>query len=111
MITAEFSAENKCVRLTMKGHAGQAEKGRDIICASASMLAYTLAQTAIFMHAEGKLRKKPKIRLESGDANIVVKATDDAYAEALHSFLVVQNGFGLLAKNYPQFVQVRCMGI
>lgn len=111
MICAEFEVHEKSIILSIRGHAGHAEKGRDLICASASMLAYTLAQMAIFMHKEGKLQKKPKIRLDSGDGCVVVKPNEEAFAEALHCFLVVQVGFGLLAKNYPDFVQVRCMEV
>lgn len=109
MIQAAFYTDKSSgsISLKMRGHAGAAEKGNDIVCASASMLAYTLAQTIEYMHAEGGLRKKPRIDFTDGDATIVAKPKDESYAEALHAFFVVQVGFSLLAHNYPQYVELK----
>ena len=109
MIQAAFYTDKSSgsISLKVRGHAEAAEKGRDIICASASVLAYTVAQAMEHMYAEGGLRKKPRIEFAGGDATIVAKPKDDSYAEALHTFFVVQVGYSLLAHNYPQYVELK----
>ena len=112
MIKAEFftNSESGSITLKLTGHAGQAEHGQDIVCAAASILAYTVAQTLQFMYEEGNLKKKPHIKLEEGDTIIVGKPKDDTYAETLHTFFVAQVGYHLLAHNYPQYVTLSSFG-
>lgn len=106
MTEATFSTNKKAGSITLKvsGHAGSAEQGKDIICAAASILSYTLAQAVTFMHEEGKLHKKPNIRMKDGEAVITVKPKDEWYGEALHAYFITQVGFHLLSHNYPQYV-------
>jgi uncharacterized protein YsxB (DUF464 family) len=92
--------------MTIKGHAQAAPKGEDLICASATMLAYTVAQAVQFMHEQGKLKKKPKLHIKNGEATIIATPTEEAYAEALHTFWVAQCGIHTLAHNYPQHVKL-----
>ena len=108
MIHTRFSKseDGKTLILTVQGHAGQAEEGQDTICAAASILAYTVAQVVSTMHKEGKLKKKPNIRLEKGDAVVTCKATKQYYAEALHTYSVAQVGYELLRQNFPEYVQL-----
>ena len=108
MITAKFylKPSNGSIHMTMKGHAEAAPKGEDLVCASATMLAYTVAQAVQFMHEQGKLKKKPKISLREGNATIIVTPNEDDYAEALHTFWVAQCGIHVLAHNYPQNVKL-----
>ncbi len=92
--------------LRVNGHAGQAEIGKDIVCASASILTYTVAKEIKDMELRGQLAQTPRIELESGDAVIECKAASaDAYEEILHTFYVVCIGYRLLAQNYPQYVE------
>ena len=51
MITAKFylKPSNGSIHMTLKGHAKAAPYGEDLICASATMLAYTVAQAVQFM--------------------------------------------------------------
>ena len=106
----DFSDDGKTIIFTVKGHAGQADIGHDIVCASASILAYTVAQVVKTMREEGKLKKNPNIRLDSGDAIITCKPTKQYFAEALHTFSVAQVGYDLLHHNYPQYVQLTKFG-
>lgn len=110
MISAVFESnrELRKLSLTVKGHAGHSEVGRDIICASASILAYTLAQIFKTMDAHGDFAEAPTLDLESGNTVIsCVAKDDDIYAEAMYALFVVQVGFSLLAYNYPQFVELK----
>ena len=106
MVKAEFftNKESGSITLKLTGHAGQAKKGEDIVCAGASILAYTVAQAMQFMYEQGELKKKPRISLKEGDTIIVAKPKPESYAEALHTFFVAQVGYHLLAHNYPQYV-------
>ena len=112
MITAEFTThkDSGSISLRMTGHAGAAEAGSDIVCAAASILAYTVAQTLQFMHEQGAMQKKPHIRLKEGDTLIVAKPKEESYAETLHTFFVAQVGFHLLSHNYPQYVELKSFG-
>ena len=106
MITAKFyqKPSNGSIHMTLKGHAGAAPKGEDLVCASATMLAYTVAQAVQFLFEQDKLKKKPKIHIREGAATIIATHTEDAYAETLHTFWVAQCGIHVLCRNYPQCV-------
>ena len=108
MITARFYQKPSAgsVHMTLKGHAEVAPKGEDLICASATMLAYTVGQAVQFLFEQGKLQKKPKIHIRDGEAVVVATPTEDAYAETLHTFWVAQCGIHILAHNYPQHVKL-----
>ena len=108
MITARFYQKpmSGSIHMTIKGHAGTAPKGEDLICASATMLAYTAAQAVQFMFEQDQLKKKPKIRIKDGEATIIATPKEDAYAEVLHTFWVAQCGIHVLAHNYPQNVKL-----
>ena len=112
MVQAEFftNKESGSITLKLTGHAQQAKKGADIVCAAASILAYTVAQALQFMYEQGDLQKKPRIKLEEGDTIIVAKPKAASYAEALHTFFVAQVGYHLLAHNYPQYVSLSSFG-
>ncbi len=113
MVVAKFGmdASRLVVSLHVKGHAGQNTPGNDIVCASASILAYTLAQNIKMSQERGHLKYSPKIKLKEGDSIITCRAKDEeTYAEILHTFLVIQTGYMLLAHNYPQYVAVEMFG-
>ena len=108
MITVKFYQKPSAgsIHMDLKGHANAAPKGEDLICASATMLAYTVAQVVQFMHEQGKLKKKPKIVLREGNATVIATPDEESYAEALHAFWVAQCGVHVLAQNYPQNVKL-----
>ena len=110
-VTFRGNDDEKSLCLTVQGHAGQADMGHDLICASASILAYTLAHVVITMEHHGDLEGDPIVALESGDAVISFRCkNNDIYAEAAHAFFVVQAGYSLLARNFPQFVELITVG-
>lgn len=90
-------------RLTVTGHAGAAEPGQDLICASASMLAYTLAANVANMAGAGQVRQ-PIIKLDEGDAEISCNPRHNLKNSVTLVFDSVCIGFALLAKDYPEFV-------
>ena len=113
MITATFKRndETRENSLVIKGHAGQAVKGQDIVCASASILAYTVAQIVKAMEHHGDLECEPVVELNDGDATIICRCKNNLlYTEASHAYFVAQVGYSLLEHNYPQFVELNTVG-
>lgn len=106
----DFTEDRKSLILTVKGHAGADEPGKDTICSAATILAYTLAQVVKTMREEDKLRKEPTIRLDPGDCCIVCKPKRQYYDEVLIVYSVIQSGYNLLAHNFPDNVSVKLFG-
>ena len=113
MVVAKFTMDEsrRMVNLHVKGHAGAAPKGQDTVCASATILAYTVAQNVKMAETRGMLKYSPVVKLRDGNSIISCRAKDDdSYAELLHTYLVIQSGYQVLAHNYPQFVAVETFG-
>ncbi len=108
MITARFYQKKDAgsIHMTLKGHANTAPVGEDLVCAAATTLAYTVAQVVQFLHEQGRLKKKPKIRIRDGEAVIIATPTEEYYPETLHAFWVAQCGIHVLQHNYPQHVKL-----
>ena len=109
MIKVKFSydKDKRECSLLVKGHAEWADIGKDLICASASILAYTIGQVIKGMEHHGDLVGTPIIELNEGDATIVCRAKDDyLFSEMMQDFFVVRTGYAVLAHNYPQYVQI-----
>jgi uncharacterized protein YsxB (DUF464 family) len=84
MIKATFTRGNEEIVLKVEGHAGQADKGHDIVCSAASILTYTIAQYLQFINEHGGLQKKPHIILNDGNALIVAKPNSEYEAEVIY---------------------------
>ena len=97
--------ESGAVCMKVQGHANTAPKGADLVCASASMLAYTAAQAVSYMYQQG-FTEKPRIKIREGKAKVSVVPKENYYAEVLHSFWTVQCGAQVLAHNYPEAVKL-----
>lgn len=90
-------------RLTVSGHAGSGELGHDLVCASASVLAYTLAANVANMADHGQVRQ-PLIRMEEGDTEISCSPRHNLKASVTLVFDSVCVGYELLAHDHPQYV-------
>ena len=102
MIRASFTESGKKLSLRVEGHAGYAEHGKDIICASASILANTLAAIILEIDEVDAI-----VDLTSGDATIECKCKDDAtYQIVADAFRYTKIGYELLEHNYPQYVRL-----
>lgn len=106
MVKVEFEHTKSLLKLSVTGHARSAEAGPDIICASASILAYTLAQCIKFYEENKCLKCTPQIKLEKGNCEIICKPKNDYYEEVAHTYWVTQSGLLLLAYNYPDHIQI-----
>ena len=90
-------------RLTVTGHAGAAEPGQDLVCASASILAYTLAANVANMADNGQVRE-PIIQLVEGDAEISCNPRHNLKASVTLVFDSICVGFEKLAHDYPEYI-------
>ena len=110
MIKVTFTESGNKLSLRLEGHAGYAEHGKDIVCASASILAYTVAQIVTDAEHNGWLKAPPIVQMDNGDTVISCEAIDaESYVvmKAMFSFAV--RGYALLAQNYPQYVRVNTL--
>lgn len=106
-ITTKHSLDERELCIEAKGHAGYAEAGKDIVCASVSILLYTLAQSVMELYEFGRLDEKPIVNLDEGNACIKCRCEDyRAFTEASQNFSLIEGGFSLLADNYPQYVSL-----
>lgn len=90
-------------RVCIEGHAQSAEAGHDLVCASVSILAYTLASFVENMK-EAKQVYNPKTVLGEGDAIICCEAPLKYKGAVTLVFDSICGGFELLARDYPDNV-------
>ena len=96
-------------RVSITGHARSGEAGHDLICASASILAYTLA--SFVMNAkETKQVYNPKTDLRDGDALISCDPPSKYKSSVTLVFDSICGGFELLERNYPANVSFEIVG-
>lgn len=101
MIHVIYSPGNYWV--SVSGHAQSAEKGHDLICAAASMLAYTLAANVVNF-ADQEKAEHPVTKLLEGDT-VISCEPKWRYRKILRaSFDSVCAGFALLAQCHPDHI-------
>ena len=111
MIKASFTrTEDNTLLFKIDGHAGQDDKGHDIVCSAASILAYTLEQTMRYIEEQGGFELNPVIQLSEGKAIVLVRPKEEYEGEVMQSFFTIEVGFSLLAQNYPQYVELKPFG-
>ncbi len=102
MICVTGVHEKNMHALYITGHANTAPHGSDVVCAAASMLAYTLAGMVRLCDV-----KQCCISLVEGNTKIVVYS----HSSVLHTaFLQTLVGFRILEKNYSKHVKVTDTG-
>lgn len=96
-------------RVTVKGHAGTAPEGQDLVCAAVSAITGTLAANMEQLAQEGAVRA-PCIRLDKGDAEI--GGTPRHGYKSLVQMVVrtLCVGYELLAQKYPEAVSYSIHG-
>lgn len=102
MIKVTFTERGKNLSLRLEGHAEYAEHGKDIVCASASILTYTLASIVdSFDEVESV------IDLKDGDTTIECQCKDEqTFVKVANAYHYTEIGYALLAQNYPQYVSL-----
>lgn len=85
--------------LKVNGHAGSGEVGHDLVCASTSILAYTLASFVKNMKEAGQV-DDPLITFEKGDVWISCDPPRELKPAVILVFDAICGGFELLARDY-----------
>ena len=107
MITVKFNDKGEDISLSVTGHAGAAERGKDTICASASILVYTAVTGASDMYTEGVLSEHPIIHMENGCGKVNIKPKPEYFDMVRERLRLLFTGFELLAENFPQYVEIK----
>lgn len=96
-------------RVEVLGHAKSGEAGHDLVCASASILVYTLAS---FVENMKKARQayNPTTELKEGDALICCSPPTRYKGAVTLVFDSICGGFELLAKDYPDNITYEMRG-
>ena len=96
-------------RVTVSGHAGSGPEGHDLVCASVSALALTLAGNVSYMEAQEAVYDVT-IKLEEGNAEIQC-ASYRRYKDSVSQiFRAICVGFELLATKYPDNISYEIRG-
>ena len=96
-------------RVSVTGHAMSGEVGHDLVCASASILVYTLAAFVSNMRL-AKQVYNPKADLSEGDAVISCEPPKRYKHSVTLVFDSICGGFDILAKNYPDNISFEMIG-
>ena len=91
------------LHVAIEGHAGSAETGHDLVCASVSILAYTLAHLVMELN-DGKQLLNATAETALGNALIECEPAEDFFHSVRLMFDTVCTGFELLSQNYPDNV-------
>lgn len=86
-------------KITISGHAGYAERGKDIVCAAVSALAQTLARSL-------DMQTHDVVETEQREGYIAIKYMNlsDAGKNLVDSFFV---GMEMIAHEYPEHVTIK----
>lgn len=96
-------------RVTMEGHAQSGEEGHDLVCASASILMYTLASFVENMRGAGQVYN-PTVKLNEGDAVVYCVPPNKSKSAVTLVFDSICGGFELLARDYPDNISYEIRG-
>ena len=108
MITVVYHRDSN--RVSVEGHAQSGEVGHDLVCASASILIYTLASFAKNT-SKAKQSHKLVLKLDNGDAEVSCKSKRPYKAAITLVFDSICAGFELLARNYPDNISYEIKSI
>ena len=99
MLTRAQNGElHSCI---IRGHAGFAPKGKDIVCAAVSILARTALDV---LHEHGGLELKTD-SAERGELSFTVEKKQDGCSDILsYTADFLQKGFDSLQKEYPAYL-------
>ena len=103
MIRVRYTPEK--FRITVEGHAGSAERGRDLVCAAVSTLVLTLGENVARMKKAGWLEGHA-VEIMAGKARIQCLPREEWKEAAEVVFGAVFAGLELLGERWPGFVKV-----
>lgn len=106
MLFVEYCEAKGIFCLSVVGHAETAPKGKDLVCAAASVLAYTAAYCLEVLNKDDKLDGEIHISLKPGDCLLLCKAKPEHLMEVRTMLRAVLYGFVLLQRSFPEAIAV-----
>ena len=100
----EITYYRKTHRVTVKGHAGSAEEGKDLVCAGVTALCYTLGLNVQEL-AKSKHVRRPKVKLWKGMADIACDPVHEMQAVVTAIFDSMAMGLEYIAANNPLYAR------
>ena len=100
MICAVYDRPNH--RVTVKGHAGAAPHGEDLVCAAVSALLCTLAEAVRRLECNHQV-EQAEIRLMAGDAEISFVSEYECMVNTVVDTVCL--GLECMAEQYPQHMR------
>lgn len=92
------------LELCARGHAGYADTGQDIVCASISILTQTFVQVALNLR---ELGANVTYQISDGAVGVEIEATSHELFEYVSCALqVVEVGCRLIAARYPDYIEI-----
>lgn len=101
MVRIELKEDGGAYELTAKGHADYAPSGNDIVCASVSILIFTLIETI----DEADLLEPSVVAVKKGDTLVRVRPNSAAKGKIHAVFKVISTGFEILQKNFEKNIK------
>jgi uncharacterized protein len=98
-----YTEKEKVCGFYIKGHAGQGEHGKDIVCAAVSAIAYTALGTL------DEMVSKPEYIEKDGEMNFFLKRQkNDDSTLICHTILeTVRVGLLQIQQEYPEHIEVK----
>ena len=101
----DFRQERGQIQVRIRGHAGYAPAGEDIVCAAASMLGALLEETLLRENTQGGLRFL-SVQKSNGVLELDFSPTLPGWSRLSPVLEAVEHGFRLLADQYPSYVSL-----
>ena len=100
----EITYHRRLNSLEMHGHANVGKKGRDLVCAAASILAETLILNAEWLKEQGALSH---LEQSAEDGSVAVWCKPKGGMDSIVTLVMdtICMGFAALAEKYPKKVQ------
>ncbi|MBR0040974.1 MAG: ribosomal-processing cysteine protease Prp [Oscillospiraceae bacterium] len=89
--------------MSVKGHAGSAVKGRDLVCAAASILGLTLIAAAM----DSREKYLPAVTQREGEIRVACRPKGRGTALCRRMMDTIFTGYELLSGQYPDFVRAQ----
>lgn len=91
-------------RITVHGHAGSAEEGKDLVCAAVSALVLTAVVNVRRMEEKG-CTCSTAVTVDKGDAEIQVNPKAYFRLSIMQILDAICAGFEVLSREYPEYVR------
>ena len=105
MIRVYYSRGEGEHELTINGHAGYAEYGKDIVCAGVSAIAFALL--GWLEHNQEELTEMEELMVEDGQVYISCAGSE----KVTTAFQVALMGLVQIARAHPEYVDIEYSGI